>query len=62
MSLGCMLRVSSSGSRLGERQMLMGITAAVIAKYQGPEMEKPAIRPYTPVSDEGQQYTPLHVP
>jgi len=28
--------------------------AALITKYKGPEMEKPVIRPYTPVSDEGQ--------
>jgi cytochrome-b5 reductase len=28
------------------------IVAALITKYQGPEMEKPVIRPYTPVSDE----------
>lgn len=27
--------------------------AALVTKYQGPEMEKPAVRPYTPVSDEG---------
>lgn len=29
-------------------------TAALLAKYKGPEMEKPVIRPYTPVSDEGE--------
>ncbi|KAK5121170.1 NADH-cytochrome b5 reductase [Meristemomyces frigidus] len=28
------------------------ITSALITKYKGPEMEKPVIRPYTPVSDE----------
>ncbi|KAI9705942.1 MAG: NADH-cytochrome b5 reductase [Candelina mexicana] len=28
------------------------ITSALLTKYKGPEMEKPAIRPYTPVSDE----------
>lgn len=28
------------------------IASALLTKYQGPEMEKPAIRPYTPVSDE----------
>ena len=27
--------------------------AALLTKYKGPEMEKPAIRPYTPTSDEG---------
>ena len=29
------------------------IASALLTKYKGPEMEKPAIRPYTPVSDEG---------
>lgn len=28
------------------------IASALITKYKGPEMEKPAIRPYTPTSDE----------
>jgi len=28
------------------------IASALITKYKGPEMEKPVIRPYTPVSDE----------
>jgi len=28
------------------------IASAILTKYKGPEMEKPAIRPYTPVSDE----------
>lgn len=27
--------------------------AALLTKYKGPEMEKPVIRPYTPISDEG---------
>ena len=27
--------------------------AALLTKYKGPEMEKPVIRPYTPVSHEG---------
>ena len=31
--------------------------AAVIAKYKGPDMEKPLIRPYTPVSDGKQRAT-----
>lgn len=30
--------------------------AAVITKYKGPEMEKPVIRPYTPVSDVGERF------
>ena len=29
------------------------IASALLTKYKGPEMEKPVIRPYTPVSDEG---------
>ena len=29
------------------------IASALLTKYKGPEMEKPAIRPYTPISDEG---------
>jgi cytochrome-b5 reductase len=29
------------------------IASAVLTKFKGPGMEKPAIRPYTPVSDEG---------
>lgn len=28
------------------------IASAILTKYKGPEMEKPAIRPYTPVSGE----------
>lgn len=30
------------------------IASALITKYKGPEDEKPTIRPYTPVSDEGE--------
>ena len=29
------------------------IASAILTKYKGPEMEKPVIRPYTPVNDEG---------
>jgi cytochrome-b5 reductase len=29
------------------------VASALLTKYKGPEMEKPVIRPYTPVSDEG---------
>lgn len=29
------------------------VASALLTKYKGAEMEKPAIRPYTPVSDEG---------
>ncbi|APA09843.1 hypothetical protein SS1G_05932 [Sclerotinia sclerotiorum 1980 UF-70] len=31
------------------------VTSALITKYKGPEMQKPAIRPYTPTSDEGEK-------
>ena len=30
------------------------LTAALLTKYKGPQDEKPTIRPYTPVSDEGE--------
>ncbi|KAI9730675.1 MAG: NADH-cytochrome b5 reductase [Cirrosporium novae-zelandiae] len=32
----------------------MHITSALLTKFKGPEMQKPVIRPYTPVSDEDQ--------
>ena len=31
------------------------VASALLTKYKGPEMEKPVIRPYTPVSDEGRR-------
>ena len=31
------------------------IASALLTKYKGPEMEKPAVRPYTPTSDEDQK-------
>ena len=31
----------------------LAVASALLTKYKGPNMEKPAIRPYTPVSDEG---------
>ncbi|KAI9047673.1 hypothetical protein LZ554_008384 [Drepanopeziza brunnea f. sp. 'monogermtubi'] len=31
----------------------LAVASALLTKYKGPEMEKPAIRPYTPVNDEG---------
>ncbi|EAT81157.1 NADH-cytochrome b5 reductase 2 [Parastagonospora nodorum] len=45
--------------KLPEPDMESGlpVTSAVITKYKGPEMEKPVIRPYTPVSDVDQQGT-----
>ena len=30
------------------------IASAILTKYKGPEDEKPTLRPYTPVSDEGE--------
>lgn len=35
------------------------LAAAIITKYKGPQHEKPVIRPYTPINDEGMQ--PYHV-
>jgi cytochrome-b5 reductase len=32
------------------------VASALLTKYKGPEMEKPAIRPYTPVNDEGRRF------
>lgn len=29
------------------------VASAILAKYKGPGMEKPVIRPYTPISGEG---------
>jgi cytochrome-b5 reductase len=42
--------------KLPEPDMESGlpVASAVITKYKGPEMEKPVIRPYTPVSDVGE--------
>ena len=31
------------------------VASALITKYKGPEMEKPVIRPYTPISDEDEK-------
>lgn len=31
------------------------VASALLTKYKGPEMEKPAVRPYTPVSDEDER-------
>ena len=36
------------------------VASALLTKFKGPDMEKPAIRPYTPVSDEGRnQWLPI---
>ncbi len=29
------------------------VASALLTKFKGPDMEKPVVRPYTPVSDEG---------
>jgi len=41
--------------KLPDENSVSGLTvaSALITKYKSPQMEKPAIRPYTPVSDEG---------
>ena len=31
----------------------LAVASALLTKYKGPDMEKPAIRPYTPVNNEG---------
>ena len=40
---------------LGEENAVSGlkIASALLTKYQGPQDEKPTLRPYTPTSDEG---------
>ncbi|PSN67289.1 ferredoxin reductase-like protein [Corynespora cassiicola Philippines] len=45
--------------KLPEEDMESGlpVASAVITKYKGPEMQKPVIRPYTPVSDVDQKGT-----
>merc|ERR1711939_525369 len=37
----------------GDQVSGLHVASALLTKYKGPEMEKPAIRPYTPVNDEG---------
>lgn len=40
--------------KLPEEDSVSGldVASALLTKYKGPEMQKPAVRPYTPVSDE----------
>ncbi|KAL9577513.1 MAG: hypothetical protein Q9203_007433 [Teloschistes exilis] len=33
----------------------LDVASALLTKYKGPEMEKPVIRPYTPISDEDEK-------
>jgi cytochrome-b5 reductase len=41
--------------KLPEEDMVSGLTiaSAMLTKFQEPGMEKPVVRPYTPISDEG---------
>jgi cytochrome-b5 reductase len=41
--------------KFDDKDAVSGLTiaSALVTKYKGPEDEKPTIRPYTPVSDEG---------
>ncbi|KAF2662604.1 ferredoxin reductase-like protein [Lophiostoma macrostomum CBS 122681] len=41
----------------GDMESGLPVASAIITKYKGPEMEKPVIRPYTPVSDVDQKGT-----
>jgi cytochrome-b5 reductase len=41
----------------GDQVSGLVIASAILTKYKGPEADKPAIRPYTPVSDEGMNIT-----
>lgn len=34
--------------------------AAIITKYKAPDAEKPVIRPYTPINDEGMHHLSSH--
>ena len=40
----------------GDHVSGLNVASAILTKYKGPEMEKPAIRPYTPVNDEGRPF------
>ena len=53
--LGCKSHVRSGDDfwDFGLACWLILNLAALLTKYKGPDMEKPAIRPYTPTSDEG---------
>lgn len=57
--LGYKLRVSEAES-LATNVVVNHNKAALITKYKGPEMEKPVIRPYTPVNDEGKSRSQRH--
>lgn len=44
---------------LPEGDMTSGlhVASAILTKYKGPEDEKPTVRPYTPISDEGMHHS-----
>jgi cytochrome-b5 reductase len=47
----------------GDQVSGLQIASAILTKYKGPGMENPAIRPYTPVNDEGMfPYIKLNFP
>jgi cytochrome-b5 reductase len=50
--------------KLPEEDMVSGmqVTSALLTKYKPAEGEKPVIRPYTPVSDEGKDWTVTPLP
>jgi len=48
--------VSYSG-RSDSRTRELTNSAAILTKFKTPDMEKPVIRPYTPVNDEGSTYS-----
>jgi len=43
--------------KLPEEDMVSGlhIASAVLTKFKAPDAEKPVMRPYTPISDEGER-------
>jgi hypothetical protein len=46
--VGCMTVVWA-----GEMLIVAQILAALVTRFKSDDMEKPVIRPYTPISDEG---------
>jgi cytochrome-b5 reductase len=46
--------------KLPEEDMVSGlhVASALLTKYKGPEMDKPVIRPYTPINNEGGAHLP----
>lgn len=48
------MSVDDHHTMLHVRATLIRLVAALLAKYKGPAMEKPVVRPYTPTSDGGE--------